>query len=124
MEISKPLVGFSSDLMEKMFRYAWPGNIRELENLISQSVILAAPPIVELKDMPTLMEKIYKNPRGTRLSDMTYSQAKETFEKQYFSSILERAKGNISAASRSSKMDRKQLREKARRLGLLEAAAA
>jgi DNA-binding NtrC family response regulator len=123
MENSKPLVGFSSEVIEKMFRYAWPGNIRELENMISQSVILATPPMVELKDMPTLIEKIYKDPRKTRLSDKTYSQAKEEFERTYFKSILERAKGNISAASRSSKMDRKQLREKARKLGLVEMAA-
>ena len=92
--------------------------------MISQSVILATPPMVELKDMPTLIEKIYKDPRKTRLSDKTYSQAKEEFERTYFKSILERAKGNISAASRSSKMDRKQLREKARKLGLVEMAAA
>ena len=124
MENSKPLVGFSPEVIEKMFRYAWPGNIRELENMISQSVILATPPVVELKDMPTLIEKIYKDPRKTRLSDMTYSQAKAAFERTYFKSILERNKGNISAASRSSKMDRKQLREKARKLGLLEMAAA
>jgi len=124
MENSKPLVGFSPEVIEKMFRYAWPGNIRELENMISQSVILATPPVVELKDMPTLIEKIYKDPRKTRLSDMTYSQAKAAFERTYFKSILERTKGNISAASRSSKMDRKQLREKARKLGLLEMAAA
>ncbi len=120
IENSKPLVGFSSEVMEKMFRYAWPGNIRELENMVSQAVILAKPPLIELKALPTLIEKVYQNPRKTRLSDMTYPEAKKSFEIKYFKSILERTDGNISAASRFCKMDRKQLREKARKLGILQ----
>ena len=118
IENSKTLVGFSSEVMEKMFRYAWPGNIRELENMISQAVILAKPPLVELNDLPTLIEKVYQDPRKTRLSDMTYQEAKKSFEIKYLKSVLERTDGNISAASRSCKMDRKQLREKVRKLGI------
>jgi DNA-binding NtrC family response regulator len=117
-EFSKPLVGFSSEVVEKLFRYAWPGNVRELENMVTQAVILATPPLVELKDMPTIIEKLHKNPRKSRLSDMSFAEAKKEFESEYFRNILERANGNISKASRLSKMDRKQFREKARKLGI------
>ena len=117
-EFSKPLVGFSSEVVEKLFRYAWPGNVRELENMITQAVILATPPLVELKDMPTIIEKLHKDPRKTRLSDKSFAEAKKEFEKKYFQNVLDRAKGNISEASRLSKMDRKQFREKAKKLGI------
>jgi DNA-binding NtrC family response regulator len=117
-EFSKPLVGFSSEVVEKLFRYAWPGNVRELENMVTQAVILATPPLVELKDMPTIIEKLHKDPRKSRLSDMSFAEAKKEFESKYFQNILERANGNISEASRLSKMDRKQFREKARKLGI------
>ena len=117
-EFSKPLVGFSSEIIEKLLRYTWPGNVRELENMITSAVILAIPPLVELKDMPKLIEKLQKHPRKTRLSDKPFAEARREFEMKYFRNILKRTNGNISAASRLSKMDRKQFREKARKLGI------
>ncbi len=117
-EFSKELVGFSSDVIEKLLRYAWPGNVRELENMISQAIILATPPTIELRDIPTLIERLHKNPRKTRLSDKPFSEAKCEFERTYFQNVLDRTNGNISAASRLSKIDRKQFREKARKLGI------
>jgi two-component system, NtrC family, response regulator HydG len=120
-EAQKSLVGFSPTLIQKMYRYSWPGNIRELQSMISQAVILAAPPLVELKDMPMLMERLYKNPRKTRLSDMTFAEAKAEFEKRYFQSIVDRTEGNLSAASRMSRVERKHLREKIRKLGIVGA---
>ena len=117
-EFSKDLVGFSSEVIEKFLRYSWPGNVRELENMVTQAVILATPPTVELCDVPTLIDKLHKNPRKTRLSDKPFSEAKNEFERKYFQNVLDRAKGNISAASRLSKIDRKQFREKAKKLGI------
>lgn len=117
-EFSKKLVGFSSEVIEKFLQYSWPGNVRELENMISQAAILATPPIIELSDIPTLIEKLYKNPRKTRLSDKPFNEAKSEFERKYFQNVLNRTHGNISAASRLSKIDRKQFREKARKLGI------
>ncbi len=117
-EFSKELVGFSSEVIDKFLRYSWPGNVRELENMVTQAVILATPPTIELSDIPTLIDKLHKNPRKTRLSDKPFNEAKREFETKYFQNVLDRAKGNISAASRLSKIDRKQFREKARKLGI------
>ncbi len=117
VEFSKQIVGFSPEVIEKFWRYSWPGNIRELENLVTQAVILATPPMIELSDVPSLIEKLHKNPRKTRLSDKSYAEAKKEFERRYFQSVIDRTNGNISAASRLSKIDRKQFREKARKLG-------
>ena len=117
VEFSKQIVGFSPEVIEKFWRYSWPGNIRELENLVTQAVILATPPTIELSDVPTLIEKLHKSPRKTRLSDKPYAEAKKEFERRYFQSVIDRTNGNISAASRLSKIDRKQFREKARKLG-------
>lgn len=117
-EFSKELVGFSSEVIEKFLRYAWPGNVRELENMVTQAVIMATPPTIELSDVPTLIDRLHKNPRKTRLSDKPFNEAKSEFERKYFQNVLDRTNGNISAASRLSKIDRKQFREKARKLGI------
>lgn len=116
-EFTKQIVGFSPEVIEKFWRYSWPGNIRELENMVTQAVILATPPTIELSNVPSLIEKLHKNPRRTRLSDKPYAEAKKEFERRYFQSVIDRTNGNISAASRLSKIDRKQFREKARKLG-------
>ncbi|MGR3302314.1 MAG: sigma-54-dependent transcriptional regulator [Candidatus Scalindua sp.] len=118
VEFSKQLVGFSSEVIEKFLRYSWPGNVRELENMVTQAVILANPPMIELNDVPFLIQKLHQNPRKTRLSDIPFAEAKKEFERKYFQTILDRTNGNISAASRLSKIDRKQFREKARKLGI------
>ncbi len=118
IEFSKQLVGFSSEVLEKFLRYSWPGNIRELENMVTQAVILANPPLIELNDVPSLIQKLHQSPRKTRLSDIPFAEAKNEFERRYFQTILDRTNGNISAASRLSKIDRKQFREKARKLGI------
>ncbi len=118
VEFSKQFVGFSSEVIEKFLRYSWPGNVRELENMVTQAVILANPPLIELNDVPSLIQKLHKNPRKTRLSDIPFAEAKKEFERKYFQTILDRTNGNISAASRLSKIDRKQFREKARKLGI------
>ena len=118
IEFSKQLVGFSSEVIEKFLRYSWPGNVRELENMVTQAVILANPPMIELNDVPSLIQKLHKNPLKTRLSDISFAEAKNEFERRYFQTILERTNGNISAASRLAKVDRKQFREKARKLGI------
>ncbi|KHE90304.1 Transcriptional regulatory protein ZraR [Candidatus Brocadiaceae bacterium S225] len=117
-EFSKELVGFSSEVIEKFLRYAWPGNVRELENMVTQAVILATPPTIELGDVPTLIDRLHRHPRKTRLSDKPFNEAKNEFEIKYFQNVLDRTKGNLSAASRLSKIDRKQFREKARKLGV------
>ncbi len=119
-KFQRPIVGFASEAMRKMFRYTWPGNIRELENMITQAVILAIPPLIELEDMPTLIELVSKHPRKTRVTDRTFAQAKEDFECEYFKAILQRNQGNISASARMCQLERKHFREKVRKLGLLD----
>jgi DNA-binding NtrC family response regulator len=86
--------------------------------MVTQAVILSTPPTIELGDVPTLIDRLHKNPRKTRLSDKPFNEAKGEFERKYFQNVLDRTNGNISAASRLSKIDRKQFREKARKLGV------
>ena len=48
-----PLKGFSDEARQMMARYAWPGNIRELRNVIERATILAAGDLIEASDLPT-----------------------------------------------------------------------
>ena len=47
--IGKPIEGVSQETMRRLAAYRWPGNIRELENVIERAVILAAGPILDFE---------------------------------------------------------------------------
>ena len=50
-KLAKPLKGVTRSSMEQMQRYAWPGNIRELQNVLERACVVAQGPEVELMDM-------------------------------------------------------------------------
>jgi NtrC-family two-component system response regulator AlgB len=49
----KAISGFAEPVREAILRYPWPGNIRELRNVVERGVILASGPLVELQHLPT-----------------------------------------------------------------------
>ncbi len=104
------------DVMERLYRYSWPGNIRELENVIESSVAMADPPSVKSEHLPANMqEKIRNFPRRTRYADLTYEQAKELFEQEYFHELLKRSKGNAKAAAEAAGVSEKSVSRRKQR---------
>jgi DNA-binding NtrC family response regulator len=53
MVCGKPMQGFADGVIEAMQRYAWLGNVRELENVIERAVVLASGPLIE--HLPSLV---------------------------------------------------------------------
>ncbi|MEI3614178.1 sigma-54 interaction domain-containing protein [Pseudogracilibacillus sp. SO30301A] len=52
-KIGKRVIHFSDDVMDLFLNYAWPGNIRELENIIESAVYLSSGETIDLIDLPT-----------------------------------------------------------------------
>lgn len=94
-EFNKPFTGITKSMMEELYAYHWPGNIRELENVLEQSVILSdGMSKLELKRSLTATgaEKAEKATINT-LDDVKHVQ-RET-EREYLISILKKTKGRI-----------------------------
>jgi two-component system response regulator HydG len=51
-KMGKPMRGFSSQAMDVMTRYGWPGNVREMENVVERTVVLAKGDLIEVSDLP------------------------------------------------------------------------
>ncbi|QIP13861.1 sigma 54-interacting transcriptional regulator [Spirosoma aureum] len=94
-EFHKPFMGIAATMMDEMYAYNWPGNIRELENVLEQSVILNdGRSNLELKRSLTgTRNELSGKVNIETLEDVKHIQ-RET-ERDYIISILKKAKGRI-----------------------------
>ena len=104
VEYKDKFVKISSEAMEILMRNHWQGNIRELENVIQQAVILCDNNI-EIKDLPNYLKfKI-------NFENSTLLPLKE-FEKNYILKVLAATNNNKTKAAEILQIDRKTLRQK------------
>jgi two-component system response regulator PilR (NtrC family) len=55
-QMGKPVTGISQDAMQLLLRYDWPGNIRELENVLERAVALEATPAILVDSLPLAIQ--------------------------------------------------------------------
>lgn len=117
--------GIAPDALAHLMRYRWPGNIRELENLIERVVVLKKEGEIETSDLP---DKILRSlagdgqstPEPLKLSDNGISLVKELeqYENHLILVALQQANGITSKAAQLLKLNRTTLVEKLKRKGL------
>ena len=123
-KFNKEYKPFSKKFMGKLMQYSWPGNVRELQNLIEKVVVLGDESVIDTETASNKTKINLENKEfiSEGMLHMDYKSAKEmiikSFEKEYFTALLNRADGNISEAARISGMHRKNLFVKLRDLGL------
>jgi DNA-binding NtrC family response regulator len=121
----KNVRSFGPAALDALVRYPWPGNARELENLVERAVITARDEVIA--DVAPFLD-----PGGADrpVVDLTlpFRDAKarvvEEFEKAYVAGVLGLHGGKLSAAARHADMDNKNLWEKMVRYGLRSRAVA
>ena len=117
-------VRFSKEAMTYLQKYDWPGNIRELENLIEQLVILKEDTVIHPVDLPTNIfpsftgEKVALPPLSDQGVDLKHIL--EQIETQLIHGALYSKKGNVSAAAQMLRLKRTTLVAKLRKFKELE----
>ena len=94
IQMDKSVKKFSSMAMEKLLQSSWPGNIRELKNVIEYSVAMSESDIIS-KDLIVLNKEEHFHHGVKSLKD-----AKLDFEKDYLVELLELTQGNVSRAAK------------------------
>jgi DNA-binding NtrC family response regulator len=114
----KPLAVTPEDML-RLQRHSWPGNVREMRNVIERACVLAHGESINLDD--AFAEETAGAQLGVR-TDLPFKEAKgqlvEHFEREYILDLMRRHKMNLSAAAREAQIDRKHLRELIRKYGL------
>jgi DNA-binding NtrC family response regulator len=112
VQYKRPMKRLHSDTVAWLLAHQWPGNIRELQNLMLREFLLADGDNI---GVPFVRPKVAQEPIPTGECDATQSfklaktKAVAAFERDYLSRLLARTSGNISLAARLAGTDRSAL---------------
>ncbi len=114
----KNIKSISSEALDYLMKYEYPGNIRELENIIERAVVLCRNEFIIKSDLPNQIGKILEKNifDPTDLKD-SYETKVKSFEREIIIEALSRTKGNKSAAARLLNITERHLRS---RIDILE----
>jgi DNA-binding NtrC family response regulator len=113
--MSKHIQEIDREAMAVLSRYSWPGNIRELENVIESSVVLGKAPSIRMEDLPEYIRDLSIETYRHRSSEIP---TLEEHEKRYIQWILEKSERNKSKAAKLLGIDRVSLWRKMKKYGL------
>lgn len=116
-ELNKEVEKFSDEVLDKFRTYSWPGNLRELRNVVRRSVLLSQGNQVEIISLPTeILNDQPKNDVVLEGSNLKLIQAAN--EKELIISTLRKVNFNKSKAARLLNIDRKTLYNKIKQYGI------
>lgn len=105
-ELEKNVVGFEDEVLESFKKYSWPGNLRELKNIVKRSVLLTQNDWVTQEVLPSDIV------HAAATAKNTYGLFKNQNEQELILDALEKANGNKAKAARMLSIDRKTLYNK------------
>ncbi|HUL11005.1 MAG TPA: sigma 54-interacting transcriptional regulator [Methylococcaceae bacterium] len=91
--------GFSPEAMECLVNSDWPGNVRQLRNVVEQSVALSSTPLIPI----TLIQRAL---RDEPTSFQSLQDARDQFERNYLIRLLQMTNGNVTQAAKLAKRNR------------------
>lgn len=87
------VTGFTPEALEMLSAYHWPGNVRQLRNVVEQCCALSATPLAPASQV---IRALGSQP----VASLTYAEAKDRFELEYLTGLMQRTRGHVTAAAR------------------------
>lgn len=115
----------SNDAMAALQSYSWPGNVRQLRNVIERTIILGPRDNFDMINIDMLPSELIQVEGGNApampsLMGLPLREARENFEREYLKIQIRRFSGNISRTAEFIGMERSALHRKLKILGLNE----
>jgi DNA-binding NtrC family response regulator len=135
--LKKQITGIDDDALARLVAHAWPGNIRELENVLERTILFCEGPQIRARDLPPEMTLpaapppdaarppvLAATPRNLPAGDGSLKemvrQETERLERELIQRALDETGGNVTQAARRLKISRKSLQNKMKEFGLRE----
>ncbi|HTA18598.1 MAG TPA: helix-turn-helix domain-containing protein, partial [Polyangia bacterium] len=146
--LRKQIEGIAPDAIERLIAHPWPGNIRELENLMERTVLFCEGPEIRASDLPPEISHLppvtlpvapiaaapplaHADPGSSGVGAPAAGSLKEAVraqtervERELIQRALDETGGNVTQAARKLKISRKSLQTKMKEFGLRDQAAA
>lgn len=104
-ELNKDIIGFDAETIRLFRSYAWPGNLRQMKNVVKYATLLATGRYITCGELPEELTEAAHSSAGIPLRD-------ETHERELIRKALEEASGNKTRAAQLLGIDRKTLYNK------------
>ncbi len=120
-EHRKKIEGISSEALETLEHFHWPGNIRELENAIEHAFVLENSNIITIFSLPEYLPKESRpipsslgadEPSHFQMGGMDWEKGKESFEREFIIQALRRNSGRINLTAEQSNIPKNTLLRK------------
>ncbi len=109
--------GFEPEALIKLRQHSWPGNVREMRNVIELAVLLSRGPLVSAANL-----RLGQEPQAAKewhqLLDQPLDDATSAFELRYFQRLLQRADGSKTRAAELAGRDRTTIYTYLKKLGI------
>ena len=126
--LKKKITLVDADALERLTAYHWPGNIRELENVLERTILFCSGPTIGAADLPPELQMAVSPStnepraaggpgRATSLKEVV-RQETERVERELIVRALDATGGNVTQAARKLKISRKSLQTKMKEFGL------
>jgi two-component system response regulator GlrR len=99
--VKQDVRGFTKEALELLMTAAWPGNVRQLRNVVEQCAVLTTTPQIP----PALVERAL---RRTDKALRPFAEARDGFEFEYLTNLLEMTEGNVAQAARLAERNRSE----------------
>jgi len=123
MQENLPYREFSIAAQNRLRNYSWPGNIRELKNLVQRLLILGQGPVIEVDEVEAALRhpeqpSVVEGASASLPLDLPLREAREQFEKVYLEHQLQDVGGSVGKLAKRVGMERTHLYRKLRALGI------
>ena len=101
-ELGKEIKGITPAAMQRLMLYSWPGNIRELKNVLERAIILTSHNLIDEQDLLHMTHSAHGHEPLARDKTLypSFKTAREEFEKGYLIQVLTQVKGNVVQAAK------------------------
>jgi DNA-binding NtrC family response regulator len=116
-ENEREIEGLSREAQDTLLKYDYPGNVRELENIIERAVVIARDSAISVEDLP-FREAAEETPEGRKAGEGLLRNSLEELEKRLIVEAMEKAGDHQSRAAELLGISERMLRYKLKKYGL------
>jgi two-component system nitrogen regulation response regulator NtrX len=106
----------AADAMDLLSGSDWPGNVRQLRNLVERIIIMIPQPVVTAAEVASLLSGTPSRDEGREAELLSLREARAVFERNYIAEVVAKHGGNISRAAKSLGIERSNLHRKLRQM--------